>query len=157
MFLYSARESNIFHICRDRGMGGQTRHSLQHLISAGAYPITSHFDACQVWPLIDRYQNSNFDSIIWSVQRFLNIHQFVAYTHISYKIRLTISTNSFNLIYLFQMNFNKNLHKLILIWGWTNYLYIKTKLSFISKNLVATATPSVFVENNDSFKVGRAV
>ena len=37
-----------------------------------------------------------------------------------YKIRLTISTSSFNLIYLFQMNSIKNLHYVILIWGWTN-------------------------------------
>ena len=48
------------------------------------------------------------------------LHEYVAEIALLYKMkRLTISTSSFNLIYFFPMNSNKNLHKLILIWGWT--------------------------------------
>ena len=75
--------------------------------------------------------------------------QYVALTALLYKIRIPTSTSSFNLIYLFQMNFNKKSTQTITYLGVNKlFSYLITKLSCISKNLVVTATPSVVRNRN---------
>ena len=54
-----------------------------------------------------------------------------------------IYTNIVDLIYIFSMNSNKTLNKLVRFLEEKIVIYIIFKLICFSKNLVATATPSV--------------